>query len=177
MPPYFAPPHFPLNRLPVTTKVALTVFCTCMLAGLLFVGIAVFGHITGYTTRGVQLNYAGSDAVFEATGETQETDVQGKVDREINELIIHPHSFMMPLIFFVLCHMMEMTAAAKWLKLSVYIGSGVSMLAVIFVPALILSNLWIAVLLVPAVVVLMISFGIMTVLPPWQMWVPGRTAE
>ena len=174
MPPYFAAPHFPLARLPVTTKVALTVFSTCMVAGMIFVAVSVFEDRTGFTTEGVQRNYLGSEEMHDRTGRFQEETAPGRPPLETAEFIVHPHSFMIPLIFFVLCHMMEMTAAPKWLKLSVYIGSGVSMLAVIFTPALIHSFMGAAVLLVPAVVILFLSFGIMTVLPAVQMWLPEK---
>lgn len=170
MPPYLAIPHFHLSKLPVTTKVALTVFTLSLLAGLAFVAFAVFESHSGYTTQGVQINYAGSERYAKETGDIQDRMVAEKSKDEVHDFVVHPHSFTIPIVFFILCHLMEMCFAPRRLKLLLYLASGVAMLAVIFTPALVLVSLPAAVILVPAAVALFVSFAVMAILPTWQMW-------
>ena len=87
--------------------------------------------------------------------------------------IVHPHSFMMPLIFFVLTHMMEMSYAPRALKLGLYIGSFVAMMLTIFAPLLVWTKISLAVVVTPAVTALMIAFLAMSIVPVWQMWFCG----
>jgi hypothetical protein len=71
---------------------------------------------------------------------------------------------------------MEMAYAPKGLKIALYVGSGASMILVTFAPLLIRASLGFAVLLVPATVILLVSFTVMIVAPAVQMWFPrGRS--
>jgi hypothetical protein len=174
MPPYLASPHFHLSRLPVTTKWALTFFDLSLLAALVFVGVAVFAERTGYTRQGVEVNVVGTDHLQEK-GVVVDQEVAAKTKRQLYD-IVHPHSFLMPVIFFILCHLMEMAYAPKGLKIALYVGSGASMILVTFAPLLIRASLGFAVLLVPATVILLVSFTVMIVAPAVQMWFPrGRS--
>ena len=171
MPPYLAIPHYHLSKLPVTTKVALTGFTLSLTAAILFVGLGVFAERTGYETRRVQANFAGDERVTKETGHKFPADQMGTAHsrRSIYD-IIHPHSFMMPLIYFVLCHMMEMSYAARAVKVGVYSVSCVAMLVVIFAPLLVWTKIALAPVVVPGVVVMLALFLVMALLPTWQMW-------
>ena len=170
MPPYRANRHFHLSRLPVATRAGLTIFCLTILGGLIFTAVSVFGELTGYTTKGVQINYIGSEAYAEETGKIPETFHAAKSRREVNEMIIHPHSFLMPVIFFLLCHLMDMCFAPSWLRMTLYVGSGLGMIAVIYAPAMILADMTMAAIMVPAASAMLLGFTIMTLIPTWQMW-------
>ena len=112
------------------------------------------------------------------TGETFEDDEMfadpGR--RRIYD-IVHPHSFMIPIIYFILCHLMEMSHGAKAFKMGLYLSGFVAMMLVIFSPILVWWNLSTAPVVIPAVVVLGLAFCIMVSVPTWQMWFPGRKAE
>lgn len=172
MPPYLAIPHYHLSKLPVTTKVALTGFALSLVAAVLFVGMAVYAERTGYDTPRVQANFAGDERVTKETGRTFE-QMHAEPSRRAIYDIVHPHSFMMPLIFFVLTHMMEMSYAPRAAKLALYIGSFVAMMLSIFAPLLVWTKISLAVIVSPAVTVLMLSFLIMSGVPVWQMWFCG----
>lgn len=172
MPPYLASPHFHLSRLPATTKWALTFFDLSILTGLVFVGVALFEERTGYTRRGVEVNVVGTDHL-QAQGVVVDQEVAPKSKRQLYD-IVHPHSFLMPVIFFILCHLMEMAYAPKGLKIALYVGSGAAMMLVIFAPLLIRASLAFAALLIPATVILLVSFAVMIVVPAIQMWFPRR---
>lgn len=169
MPPYLSIPHYHLSRLPVTTKVALTGFSLSLLGAILFVTIAVFGERTGYEVRGVQANFAGDERVTRETGATVDRMVAEKPRRALYD-IVHPHSFMIPLVYFVLCHLMEMTYAPRGFKIALYLGSFASMILVTAAPLLVAWKLAFGWMVIPAVVGLGASFLMMIVLPTWQMW-------
>ncbi len=171
MPPYLAIPHYHLSKLPVTTKVALTCFTLTLVLAMAFVAFAVYAERTGYSTRGAKLNYLGDEKVREM-GEPvgEKVMVQQKSKRELYD-IVHPHSFLMPVIYFILCHLFEMSYAGKWLKIGLYVGGALSMIAVIFAPVLVAAMPACAILLAPAVVVMLLAFTAMAVSPTIQMWV------
>ena len=176
MPPYLAIPHFHLSKLPATTKVALTGFSLALLTGILFVAFAVFKERTGYKVRNVQANFAGDERVGRETGQKVEAMYAEHNERSIND-IVHPHSFMIPLIYFVLCHLMEMSYGPKAFKMTVYIVAFVGMMGVIFSPLLVWSNISLAGVVIPAVVGMLGCFVVMILVPTWQMWFGGaRTA-
>lgn len=171
MPPYLSIPHYHLSKLPVTTKVALTCFTLTLTAAMAFVAFAVYAERTGYRTQGAKLNYLGDEKVREM-GEAvdEKVMVQAKSKRELYD-IVHPHSFLMPVIYFILCHLFEMSFAPRWLKIGIYVLAAVSMMAVIFAPVLIAAAPAFAALLAPAVVVMLLAFAGMALSPTIQMWV------
>lgn len=169
MPPYLAIPHYHLSKLPITTKVALTGFSLSLLSAVLFVGFAVYAERTGYELRRVQANFAGDERVSQETGHKFDQMIATPSRRSIYD-IVHPHSFMMPLIFFVLTHMMEMSYAPRGAKLGLYIAAFLAMMLTIFAPLLVWTKISAAVVVTPAVVVLMTSFLILSIVPVWQMW-------
>lgn len=172
MPPYLAIPYFHLSKLPLTTKVALTGFSLAVQAAILFVAIAVFGERTDYETVKVKAHFGGSDRLAAEEGRIMEVPY-GEPSRRAIYDIVHPHSFMMPLIYFVLCHLMEMTVAPKGLKVSLYLAGFAAMMAVVFGPLLVWSNLKLAFIMIPSVVVMAACFLVMLILPTWQMWFGG----
>ena len=169
MPPYLAPPYFDLSRLPVTTKVVLTGFSLSVLSGILFTAFAVFAERTGWETDRVKANFAGDERVTREEG-TKFDQMYGEPSRRAIYDIIHPHSFLMPVLYFILCHMMEMTGGARAFKLTVYIAAFVSMMLVIFAPLLVWTSLSTAWLVVPSVTVLCASFIAMAAWPLYPMW-------
>ncbi len=174
MPPYLAVPHYHLSKLPVTTKVALTCFATALLGAMLFVTLGVFMERTGFETRRVQANWAGDERVTRETGQRfGEREMYSEPGRRALYDIVHPHSFMMPLLYFVLCHMMEMSYAPRGVKIALYVGAFVSMMLVTFAPLLVSWSIGWAALVPPAVGVMSAAFAVMTAVPAWQMWFPG----
>jgi hypothetical protein len=169
MPPYLSIPHYHLSRLPVTTKVALTGFSLSLVGAILFVTIAVFGERTDYEVKGVQANFTGDERVTRETGAKFDALVAEKSRRALYD-IVHPHSFMIPLVYFVLCHLMEMAYAPRGIKIALYAGSFVAMTLVTAAPLLVAWKLAFGWVVIPAVVGLGVSFLAMTVIPTWQMW-------
>jgi hypothetical protein len=176
MPPYLALPHYHLSKLPATTKVALTGFALTVAIGILFAAFGVFAERTDWDNRNVKAHFAGDERASRETGHAYETMHQEPTRRAIYD-IVHPHSFLMPVLYFILTHMMEMCFAPRWLKFGLYGGAFLAMILVIFAPYLVWKSLAWAPVVAPAVGALVVSFLIMTAVPVWQMWTgQGRRA-
>jgi hypothetical protein len=176
MPPYLSIPHYHLSKLPITTKIALTGFTLLLLFAIGFVVFSYFPERTKFTTEGVKDNFAGNEWRQER-GEVVEQERAKPSERQIYD-IVHPHSFMMAVIYFILCHMMEMCYAPRWLKIGLYVVAFVSLAAVLVAPLLVWNKLAWAPIVAPSVVVLMATFAVMAITPTVQMWVVGpRTTD
>lgn len=169
MPPYIQIPHYHLSKLPLTTKVALTGFSLATLVAIGFSVFAVFADRTDLSSKGVKANFAGDERLLKEEGT--------KVDKMYPEPsktrlydIVHPHSYMMPLLYFVLTHMMEMSFGSRGLKLGMYVSAFVSMMLVVFAPLLVSWSLSAAPLVIAAVSVMSLTFAYMAFVPCWQMW-------
>ena len=162
-------PHYHLSKLPITTKVALTGFSLATLAGIAFSVFAVFADRTEFKAKNVKANFVGDERVTKETGEKLEKMYAEPSKTRLYD-IVHPHSFMMPLLFFVLTHMMEMSYGGRNLKLGMYVAAFLSMMIVAFAPVLVAWKLSTAPLMIAAVVVMSLTFTYMAAVPPWQMW-------
>ena len=173
MPPYIQIPHYHLSKLPLTTKVALTGFSLGTVAAIAFSVFAVFAERTDLSSKGVKANFAGDERVTKETGEKFEKMYAEPTRRALYD-VVHPHSFMMPLLYFVLTHMMEMSFGTRNLKLGMYVAAFVSMMVVAFAPVLVAWKLSTAPLLIAAVVVMSLTFTYMAAVPAWQMWFAAK---
>jgi hypothetical protein len=133
-----------------------------------FVVAVYYPERTKFTSEGAKDNFAGNEWRQEK-GEIVEQERAKPTERQIYD-ILHPHSFMMAILYFILCHMMEMCYAPRWLKITLYLTAFLSLAAVLLAPLLVWSKLSWSWLVAPAVVAMMGTFAIMTVLPVVQMW-------
>lgn len=168
MPPYLAPPYFSLARLPLTTKIGLTCFQAMILGALLFAAFGIFRERTRFHPERTHANYAGAEVL---PPELQQPPLPArKSDRERMD-IIHPHSFLMPILYFILLHLMEMTRAPRALKIALYVAGFAGTVGVILAP-------WVAVeggpaggaAVVASVVALLATYVLMIVIPMVEMW-------
>lgn len=192
MPPYLAIPYFHLCKLPLTTKLALTGFASAILSGLLFVGIVYFPKVLE-PAREASKNFLQREVGM--VGATRPHFAPHEIDREVmakggesrEEIekhvgaqkegqkrkaydIIHPHSFLMPVVYFILCHLMEMTTVARGVRIGLYSAAFAGMMATMFAP---LTVLHLPALALPTFVllyVMLVCFAAMTVMPVVQMW-------
>jgi hypothetical protein len=84
--------------------------------------------------------------------------------------IVHPHSFLMPVVFFILIHLMEMTTLWQRAKIPLYLISGICMISTVFAPLLVLNMPGIAPVCFGAMYVMLMSFTAMALAPMYQMW-------
>lgn len=169
MPPYLSIPHYHLAKLPITTKIALTCFTLLLLFAIGFVVLTYYPERTKWTADGAKDNFAGNEWRQEQ-GEIVEQERAKPSERQIYD-IVHPHSFMMAVIYFILCHMMEMCYAPKWAKIGLYLVAFASLATVLVAPLLVWNKLTWAPIVAPSVVVMMGSFAVMALLPTVQMWI------
>jgi hypothetical protein len=172
MPPYLAPPYFSLSRLPPTTKVGLSCFYVMILGALAFAAFGVFRERTQFDADRTHANFAG----YEVLPREKQTDpLPARLPARHRMDIIHPHSFLMPILFFILLHLMEMTRAPRGAKLSLYLAGFAGTVGVVLAPWLAYESRAGAVVTIAAVVAQLGSFGLMIVVPVVEMW--GGSSE
>jgi hypothetical protein len=176
MPPYFAAPYFHLSRLPLSTKVALTCFYLAVLTALAFSAFVVFGERTRWRVREVQANFAGDERVTRETGAGLERMHAEPSPRALYD-VVHPHSLVMPVLYFILVHLMEMSAGPRGLRIALYLFSFAAMMTTIFAPLLVAAALGWAGVVMAAVAGMLVSFAAMILVPAWQMWAGAGRRE
>ncbi|HLG42351.1 MAG TPA: hypothetical protein VI643_03215 [Planctomycetota bacterium] len=193
MPPYLAIPYFHLSKLPLTTKLALTGFYVSILSAVAFVGIAYFPKVLE-PEREASKNFLKKDVGlvenvhkhFDPTQIDRETmERAGATPKEIEDQIadqrkgqqrkaydiIHPHSFLMPVVYFILCHLMEMTTLARAARIGLYSASFVGMMLVVFAPLTVPAMAWLAAPTILGLYVMLACFATMAMAPMIHMWV------
>lgn len=186
MPPYLSNPYFSLARLPATTKIVVTCFLLSLLSAVLFVGLTFYPQRLADEEAAVK-NFmkadAGSHTGLKADfGRHQMTNVTDEMRTEMRDgarrhayMIVHPHSFLMPIVYFVLCHLCEMTPLAAAFKMSVYLISFAAMALSVFAPVLIWYSISFAGLCHYSFYTMLVGFAVMIVCPLVHMW--GRQAS
>lgn len=192
MPPYLSMPYFHLSKLPMTTKVMLTGFYAALAAAIVFVGITYFPYLmqgqrestksaTGedvHNVRAMRDHFAPHEITrrrmkaLQATPEQIEEAVRDEQKNSLRKAydIIHPHSFLMPAIFFILGHLLEMTAVPRWLKIVLYVAGFVSLMTTVFAPLIVFTWPVLAPVCFGLLYVMLGSFLGMIVLASVHMW-------
>ena len=141
-------------------RLVYTWFLLCIFAGFAFTFIWVHS-MTDLTPKGIVEHYRGSDENFgEAMsfGQLAETT--------------HFHLFTMPVVFMILVHVLYLTMAGSTLKVLTTWGAFAGVTLDIVSPWLIVyvSPLFVVTLLAGDTLML-VTFGIMFILPMYEMWI------
>jgi hypothetical protein len=192
MPPYLAMPYFHLSKLPLTTKVGLTMFYLSLVSGFVFVGLSYYPMVSQHAydqsknmlgkDLGAPDAYRDHFAPQELTREVMKK--QGAPEADIEQAardqregqkrkasdIVHPHSFLMPVIFFILIHLMEMTTLWQKAKIPLYVTTGACMILTVFAPLIVLSAPGLALPCFGAMYVMLLCFTAMALGPLYPMW-------
>lgn len=163
---YYKMPSFHLRGASRSTKILLTCFLLFTLAGY-GVALLYFHAHTGLSVAGIERYYQGDEAamVFAKTRE---------------ELIAttHPHAFSLPMLLFILCHLVALCRIPEWGKSTLYLASFGSAAGVLIGPWLASYGgpgwAW---FLAANGLVLTAVFAAITLLPLVDMWLPRRAGE
>lgn len=100
---------------------------------------------------------------------------EGKSRRELID-IVHPHLFSVPVVLFILGHLLHLTRLSDVWKLTINVTAFASFLATFLLPFLLLDDTTLAPVLYVTGWLMMISFVALCVIPLFEMWVgrPGR---
>ena len=187
MPPYLAIPYFHLSKLPISTKIALTCFYCALLAAFSLVAFYFFPIKTkGLSSTGTFENFAKEKQLVSShianlnemlrKGEISQQEYEEGIregDLRIAatiERVVHPHSLIMPVVFFILVHLFEMTSASLRFKATLYILSFIFMMFVIYSPLMVWLATPIVWAIVPAVFGMLICFSLIILFSLGQMW-------
>jgi hypothetical protein len=156
---------------------------------ILSVGAGMWVATLKYTDRGdwspigVELMVHGDSTAAEAEVEVFNDPLAGIADgnhegmsrRELVD-IAHPHLFSVPVVLFLLGHLLHLTRLPDWLKLTINVGAFGSFLATFLLPFLVVENATLAPLLYASGSVMVLCFALLCIVPLAEMWFgrPGK---
>lgn len=156
---YYARPSFKLSAAPTSTKVLLTLFLLSVLLGY---GVAI-------TNQYVRSTFS-TDAVVTYYQGSEEELVFPKPFREMLS-ISHVHLFGMPILFFILCHVFDLTSIRQTVKSGVFIASFLAIFLQIGSPLLVrYGSSGFAGLIPASYTLLTLVVLVLVVVPLKEMW-------
>ncbi|MDG2149257.1 MAG: hypothetical protein P8N09_07020 [Planctomycetota bacterium] len=105
-----------------------------------------------------------------------EHNSEGKSRRELVD-IAHPHLFSIPIVLFILGHLLHLTRLPTWMKLTINVAAFTSFLATFLLPFVVVNNATLAPLLYASGWTMLISFVLLCIIPLTEMWLgrPGKS--
>ncbi len=162
-------------------KVLMSLYILSVGAGL-WVATMKYSDRAEWSVQGVELYVHGEggsaeddpfgDPLAGMTG-----DAVAKSRRELVD-IAHPHLFSVPIVIFVLGHLLHLTRLPDALKLTVNVAAFVSFLGSFLLPFVIVDDAALAPVLYACGWTMLVSFGVLCVVPFVEMWFgrPGAKA-
>jgi hypothetical protein len=108
-------------------------------------------------------------------GDPFATAGEGMTTRQIID-IVHPHLFTVPIVIFILGHLVHLTRLPDAWKLGVNVTAFTSFLATFLLPFAVVSHAGLAPLLFVSGCVFLASLVALCVIPLWEMWL-GRPGD
>lgn len=162
-------------------KLLLSAYVLSVVAGL-WVAALKYTDRAEWSPSGVELYVAGD---VSATAETDfgdpfagTLDGGGQAAKTRRELvdIAHPHLFTVPIVLFILGHLLHLTRLPDWLKGAINLGAFASFLGTFLLPFVVTSQRALAPALFVCGWVLMLSTLALCVVPLFEMWF-GKPGE
>jgi hypothetical protein len=160
-------------------KVLMSLYIVSVGAGL-WVATIKYSDRAEWTAEGVELYVHGNEA---ETGEELFGDPFAGIDEELAEGmtrrqivdIAHPHLFSVPVVLFILGHLLHLTRLHDGLKLGINVVAFTSFLATFLLPFVIVDDATLAPVLFGCGWAMLISFALLCLVPLVEMWLgkPG----
>ena len=164
-----------LARFHPLMKVLLTLYIISVLAGLWVASLKYTDRAT-WSVDGVTDYVAGSEELADDdpfggvfAGLEGEALFEGKTRRELVD-IVHPHLFSIPILLFVLGHLLHLTNLRDGWKLGINVIAFTSMLTTFLLPFAVIEHRGLAPILYGSGVAMFVSMLALCVIPLWEMW-------
>ncbi|HTE06387.1 MAG TPA: hypothetical protein VK824_09340 [Planctomycetota bacterium] len=172
-----------LSRFHPLMKVLLSLYILSV-AGAVYVATLKYSERAEWSGGGVAEYVAGNggaDAAADAFGDPLAGTPEGRATHEglsRRQLIdiVHPHLFSVPIVLFILGHLLHLTRLPDWLKLAINAGAFLSFFATFLLPFVIRSERALAPLLVVSGCVMLLCFALLCIIPLWETWL-GKPGE
>jgi hypothetical protein len=163
-------------------KVLMSLYIVSVGAGL-WVATIKYSDRAEWSTEGVELYVHGSgdraeqDEFGAPFAGVEEGEAEGMSRRQIVD-IAHPHLFSVPIVLFILGHLLHLTRLHDGLKLSINVVAFTSFLATFLLPFVIVDDATLAPVLFGTGWAMLVSFALLCVVPLFEMWLgkPGETS-
>ena len=161
-------------------KVLMTLYIVSVGAAL-WVAVLKYTDRAEWSTEGVRDYVDGSESAVEddpfgdPLGALEEGYAEGKSRREIVD-IAHPHLFTVPIVIFILGHLLHLTRLPDVLKLLVNAAAFLAFMATFLLPFLLVDDASLASAMFISGWVLLVSFVLLCLIPLLDMWFgkPGK---
>ena len=161
-------------------KVLMSLYILSVGAGL-WVATLKYTDRAEWSTQGVELYVHGDDdrAEEDPFGDPlaglEENVSEGKSRRELVD-IAHPHLFTIPIVLFILGHLLHLTRLPDWMKLTINVAAFTSFLGSFLLPFVIVNDATLVPVLYVSGCTMLISFVLLCVVPLVEMWL-GKPGE
>ncbi len=172
-----------LSRFHPLMKVLLSLYILSV-AGAVYVATLKYTDRASWSSEGAAVYVAGTagadaaaDPFRDPLGGTTEgiAHAEGMSRRELVD-IVHPHLFTVPIVLFILGHLLHLTRLPDKLKLAINAGAFLSFFATFLLPFAIHSQRALAPLLIASGSVMLLCFALLCAIPLWETWL-GRPGE
>jgi hypothetical protein len=161
-------------------KILLSLYILSVGAGL-WVATLKYTDRAEWTQPGIEQFVHGSqdsaaDPFDNPLAGLDEHNSEGKSRRELVD-IAHPHLFSIPIVLFILGHLLHLTRLPTWMKLTINVAAFTSFLATFLLPFVVVNNATLAPLLYASGWTMLISFVLLCIIPLTEMWLgrPGKS--
>jgi hypothetical protein len=170
-----------LSRFHPLMKVLLSLYILSVAAAL-WVACLKYTDRAEWSAEGLGVYVQGSSApVDDPFGDPLSGTPEGLVQQEGLSRrqmidIVHPHLFTVPIVIFILGHLLHLTRLPDALKLAVNASAFLSFLATFLLPVLITRHTLLGPTLVVSGSVMLASFAALCAVPLYELWIgrPGR---
>ncbi len=170
-----------LSRFHPLMKLLLTLYIASVGAGL-WVAALKYGDRAEWSPQGAGTYLLGSEGAGEDVfgdplgGTPDGFAQQPPMSRRQLVDIAHPHLFTIPIVIFILGHLLHLTRLPDLLKGLVNVVAFVSFLATFLAPFVIEDRLLLGAVMYASGCALFVSFVLLCAIPLWEMWFgrPGR---
>jgi hypothetical protein len=172
-----------LSRFHPLMKVLLSLYILSV-AGAVCVAALKYSDRASWSSVGVADYVAGTggdgaaaDPFGDPLGGTPEgrAPVEGLSRRQLID-IVHPHLFSVPIVLFILGHLLHLTRLPDRLKLSINAGAFLSFFATFLLPFAVRTERSLAPLMIVSGSAMLLSFALLCLIPLWETWL-GKPGE
>lgn len=188
---YTVIPNLHLSRLAVSTRVLLTLFVLSIDVGL-WVGSLKYTQRAEFTPTGAARYWHGDPDAAAADGRNGDEILPGErtiedrargvpppAERKSTRFlvdVVHPHLFTVPIVLFILLHLLLLTRLSETMKIAFHVHAFVSFAATFGLPFLVATNGGGATWFVIAGANLLASFVAVSAILLFETWRPVRAA-
>jgi hypothetical protein len=171
-------PNMHLSRLPRSTRVLLTLFVLSIDVGL-WVGSLKYTQRAEFTPAGATRYWHGESSAAGDPVDLLDPGAPPPSEQKSTRFlvdVVHPHLFTVPIVLFILLHLLLLTRLSEGAKIGLHVHAFLSFAATFSLPFLVSAKGSGAALFVVAGANLLLSFVVVSAILLYETWRPAASA-